>query len=84
MAGDPPKTRRRRTPYQRIVRAAELGMGVKLTPEDVLGMSQDNAIQTLAYNDDLHWRNHSGGKCEPGLGCPWCAEERREATEGRR
>lgn len=84
MASEPPRRRRRRSAYQRIVRCAELGMGVKLTANEVLRLSLDDAISTAAANDDEHWDEHTAGKCEPGGGCPWCAEEQQGAIEGRR
>lgn len=40
------------TPYQRIMRAAQAGRGVLLTPGEVLRMSCDDAISTVAWNDD--------------------------------
>ncbi len=40
------------TPYQRIMRAAESGRGVHLSPDEVWAMSQDDAIATVALNDD--------------------------------
>lgn len=40
------------TPYQRIMRAAEKGRGVRLSADDVRRMAMDHAIVTLAENDD--------------------------------
>lgn len=43
---------KRSTPYQRIMRAAKRGTGVRLTADDVRRMSIDTAIVELAMNDD--------------------------------
>jgi hypothetical protein len=40
------------TPYQRIVRAARLGVGMSLSAEDVAKLAMDNAIVTVANGDD--------------------------------
>jgi len=40
------------TPYQRIMRAADKGVGVRLSAAECLSMSIDNAIFRLADNDD--------------------------------
>lgn len=40
------------TPYQRIMRASKLGVGVRLSVEEVEQMSRDTAIEQLAINDD--------------------------------
>lgn len=40
------------TPYQRIMAAAKLGRGVRLTAEEVRQMSRDSAILQLAELDD--------------------------------
>jgi hypothetical protein len=40
------------TPYQRIVRAAEAGRGVRLTAAETRAMSNDDAVSKLASNDD--------------------------------
>ncbi len=40
------------TPYQRIMRAARRCTGVRLSPDDVQALSMDDAISTVAYNDD--------------------------------
>lgn len=43
----------RLTPYQRIVRAAERGVGVRLSPEECWRMGKmDDAIFTRAQLDD--------------------------------
>lgn len=39
------------TPYQRIMRAATLGCGVRISAEEVQQMSRDTAIEQLAIND---------------------------------
>lgn len=39
------------TPYQKIMRAAERGAGCRLTPEDVLRLSMDDAISRRAELD---------------------------------
>ena len=40
------------SPYQRIVRAAKEGKGVHLSGDEVFAMALDDAIETMAYNDD--------------------------------
>lgn len=40
------------TPYQRIIKAARAGKGVRLTKWDVAQMATDTAIFDLADNDD--------------------------------
>ncbi len=44
--------RKKKTPYQRIMRAHENGTGVRLTYDDVFLMGLDDAIATRASNDD--------------------------------
>ena len=44
---------RKLTPYQRIVRNAEKGLGVVLSAEEVFQMSHDNAIERRAEVDDM-------------------------------
>lgn len=43
---------RKLTPYQRIMRAADAGRGLRLSAEEVLAMSNDSAIVDLSLNDD--------------------------------
>lgn len=40
------------TPYQRIMRAAKRGTGVRLSADEVFALSADDAISTCAANDD--------------------------------
>lgn len=40
------------SPYQRIMRAADKGRGVRLSAEDCRSMALDSAIVQLAENDD--------------------------------
>lgn len=40
------------TPYQRIMRAADKGVGVRLTAEEVGKMAADSVIEMLSANDD--------------------------------
>lgn len=40
------------TPYQRIMRAANEGRGIRLSALEVRQLSLDDAIQTVARNDD--------------------------------
>lgn len=40
------------SPYQRIIRAARLGRGVRLSADEVAAMIMDDAIETVARNDD--------------------------------
>lgn len=42
----------KKTPYQKILRAAKRGTGLHLTAEEVAGLSLDSAIETVAWNDD--------------------------------
>jgi hypothetical protein len=44
------------TPYQRIMRAAAAGRGVRLTAAECVQMSRDDAIATVAENDDRRMR----------------------------
>jgi hypothetical protein len=41
------------TPYQKILRAAERGKGVRLSADDVAHLAQDTAICTVAEHDDV-------------------------------
>ncbi len=43
----------RLSPYQRIVRNAELGMGVRLTPDEVVQMASEDSITRQAKVDDV-------------------------------
>ena len=40
------------TPYQRIIRAAKKGKGIRLTADEVFQMSRDDAIHTRAMKDN--------------------------------
>ncbi len=40
------------TPHQKIVRAADRGTGVRLTADDVLRLSLDDAVSMRATHDD--------------------------------
>lgn len=40
------------SPQQRIMRAAKLGVGLRLSADDVWRLSRDEALATLASNDD--------------------------------
>ena len=40
------------TVYQRIVRAAERGTGLRLSADDCWALSRDDAITTVASDDD--------------------------------
>jgi hypothetical protein len=40
------------TPYQRIVRAADQGKGVRLTAHECIDLSLDHAIEQRALMDD--------------------------------
>ena len=44
--------RKKLSPYQRIIRAAKIGKGVLLNPDEVRNMAIDTAIRDLAENDD--------------------------------
>jgi hypothetical protein len=41
------------TPWQKIMRAAKKGIGLRLTSDDVLRLSRDGAIEQRAELDDL-------------------------------
>jgi hypothetical protein len=41
-----------KTPYQKILRAASRGTGLRLTSEEVAKLAGDSAIETVAGNDD--------------------------------
>lgn len=41
------------SPYQRIVRNARKGRGVRLSVDEVRDMSMDGAIEQVATNDDV-------------------------------
>lgn len=45
-------SRRKLTPHQRIMRNAALRKGMRLTPNDVLDLARDGAIEACALNDD--------------------------------
>jgi hypothetical protein len=45
-------TRHGPTPYQRILRAAPAGRGVRLSADDVWRLAQDDAIRARAEIDD--------------------------------
>jgi hypothetical protein len=47
------KKAKRKTVYQRIVRAGESGRGLRLSAADTLALSLDDAIWSLARNDDF-------------------------------
>jgi len=50
---DMTKQRRRRTPWDRIIRAADAGTGLRLTAEDVRQLSRDGAIALRGERDAL-------------------------------
>lgn len=58
MPDTPDRTARRKlTPYQRIVRAAERGVGVRLSAAECEAMGRyDDAIIAVAAQDDHHDR----------------------------
>jgi hypothetical protein len=43
---------KKKTPWQRIMIAANKGVGLRLSAEDVWELSLDDAIATKAWNDD--------------------------------
>lgn len=49
---DSPRKRKRLTPYQKIVRAGQYGRGLKLTGKEIAELNMDDAILTVARNDD--------------------------------
>lgn len=40
------------SPYQRIMRNAEKNVGVSLSPEEVMALANDSAIQQVAWDED--------------------------------
>ncbi len=40
------------SPYQRIIRNAKAGRGVRLDAAETWDLAHDDAIETAAYNDD--------------------------------
>lgn len=46
-------TIQQRTPWQKIVRAAKAGRGLRLTADEVFKLFMDDAIETKATNDDI-------------------------------
>ena len=46
------KRRQPLTPYQKILRAAERGGSLRLSPEEVVQLSRDDAIVCRAEQDD--------------------------------
>ncbi len=42
----------RLSPYQRIVRAAKAGRGVRLSADETFSLAHDDAIATVAAQDD--------------------------------
>jgi hypothetical protein len=71
----------RLTPHQKIMRAADRGVGLRLTAEEVGALSRDGAIEQCAANDDedMEFCRH----CGAGIGafrrdgegtCPKCDE----------
>lgn len=82
-------TKWRKTPYQRIVEAANKGKGVRLSALDVARMSLDEAISMLAENDDQderrteYWTTRHAGEvslqellAKYGKHCPICGSDR--------
>lgn len=55
------------TVYQRIMRAFKRGTGLRLSPEDVSRLAKDDAISTVARNDD---ECPGQGKCHGSM--HWC------------
>lgn len=43
----------KKTPYQRIIRAAHKGVGVRLSPDECRALAMDGAIEQSASNDDM-------------------------------
>jgi hypothetical protein len=44
--------RKRKTPHQKIMRAASKDQGLRLSADEVFQLSMDGAIATCAENDD--------------------------------
>ena len=40
------------SPWQKIMRAAKAGRGLRLTAEEVVKLAHDDAIMTMAANED--------------------------------
>jgi hypothetical protein len=45
-------SRKKQTPWQRIMAASKKNVGVRLSADEVWALSFDDAIQTKAQNDD--------------------------------
>ena len=65
------------SPYQKILHAARAGRGIRLTPEEVLCLSSDAAIEAAAFMDGLSDEDQMNqlGICIHGqkrLSCPTC------------
>jgi hypothetical protein len=57
------KDKWKKTPWQRIVKASENGRGIRLTFNDVLALTSDEAIVTKALNDDYEEETGDPGGC---------------------
>lgn len=42
-----------KSPWQKIIIAAKRGRGLRLTSDEVFALSMDDAIETVASNDDM-------------------------------
>lgn len=71
----PRKARRRRTPWQKIMRAAQNGTGLKLDADEILRLGRDRAIETRARYDDDLWHECPEHHTDDLGECPWCPTE---------
>jgi hypothetical protein len=67
--------------YQKILRAAKRGTGLRLSAEEVAALALDSSIETVAWQDDEADERRRAGKeteaCEHGIKADddnWCAE----------
>jgi hypothetical protein len=63
---------RRRTVYERIVRAAGKRTGTRLSVDDVATLAEDDAILTAAENDGTCYHCMGTGKLGDGSACADC------------
>lgn len=64
------------TPHQKIMRAAKRGTGCRLTADEVIQLSMDDAVATRAANDEadriesvrrqVEYESNGGGVCMIG------------------
>lgn len=65
------------TPYQKIMRAAKRRTGLRLSPDEVRALSGDDAIATVAMNDDA---GEADVQCRGGV--VWPPQQGGEVSDG--